>query len=98
MERSPQAARVAAAIRAAMKREGLSDAELRRRIEQLTGVLPTWQWMTRHKYGQVHLTEPVIVKHGPNKDLRLIAQALGVDAQSLADAADEKDSTVTADA
>lgn len=97
--RSPEAARVAAKIRAVMKAQSLSGTELAARIEQLTGTRPSDMWITRHRLGQVHLTRPVPVKvvHEALPDLDLIARALDVPAEELASAADE-DSTEPADA
>jgi hypothetical protein len=106
MERSPEAARVAEKIRTVMKHQGLSGAELADRIERLTGERHSYMWMTRRMLGHIHLTEPetVVVRHHPNRELELIAQALDMDpetgkptgaitAEELAAAANDTQST-----
>lgn len=77
-ERSPEATRVALAVRATTRIEDISRAEILDRIERLTGARPSYQWIQRHLGGYVHLTElrPSTV---PNDDLILIARAVAGD-------------------
>lgn len=86
--RDPEAAerssRVGEAIRAEMKRQGLTGAELQKRIEELRGapvaasVGARKMWLTRRLAGEVNLVQPVKVVYGPTDDLDDIAKVLGV--------------------
>jgi transcriptional regulator with XRE-family HTH domain len=96
MERSQEAALVAAAIRDLMKAQSLTGAELARKIERLTGEPISEMTITRAKNGQVHLTTPRVVEWAPNDMLRKVALGLGVDADELAATANPDLGTVTA--
>jgi hypothetical protein len=81
--RSPESAerssRVAKAIRAEMKHQGLTGPELTARIERIRGArLPNGMWLSRRLTGKTNLVEPVKVVYGPTADLMVIAEALGV--------------------
>lgn len=81
--RDPEAAQrsalVADAIRAEMKRQGLTGTELRNRLEAAGVTVPNAMWVTRRMTGQVNLVEPERIVYGPTADLLAIADALNVD-------------------
>jgi transcriptional regulator with XRE-family HTH domain len=100
MERtSPEAARVAAKIRDVMSDRGVTSAELAARVERLTGRRPSDMWVSRIKNGKVHLTVPRrVAEWGPNQTLELVAEALDMDADELAAAANDNESHTAATA
>jgi len=81
--RDPEAAerssRVADAIRAEMKHQGLTGAGLRDKLREAGVQVPNDMWITRRLTGQVNLVEPVRVVYGPSDDLEAIASVLKVD-------------------
>ena len=82
MARSPESERVAEAIRAAMKSQHLSGADLAREIEKIRGTRPHAMWISKRVHGDVHLVRPTGL-FGPTEDLKEIAAALGVDVAEL---------------
>jgi transcriptional regulator with XRE-family HTH domain len=81
--RDPDAAQrsaaVAAEIRAVMKQQGLSGAELADRLRDAGVQVSNAMWVTRRLTGQVNLVEPERVIYGPTDDLAAIAEVLKVD-------------------
>jgi hypothetical protein len=89
MRRNPESinrsARIATAIRAEMRKRGItSDAELRRLVEKHRGAPVSANegsasvWMSRRMTGGIDLVKPVRVVYGPTRDLEDIAAVLGV--------------------
>lgn len=82
--RDPAAAersqRIADAVRAEMKRQGLTGAGLRDKLREAGVEIPNDMWITRRMTGQVNLATPVRVIYGPTDDLQAIARVLNVDA------------------
>ena len=75
---NPEAARLAEALRTAMKSQNLSGAALAREIERLTGKRPSDMQMSRWLRGE---RRPLIYV---SPDLAAIATALGLDPVELA--------------
>lgn len=73
-----RSARVAAEIRAEMKRQGLTGAELAERLRAAGVEVPNPMWITRRLTGRVNLVKPVQVVYGETEDLAEIAKALKV--------------------
>lgn len=72
MSKRPEAARLAAIIRAGMKDQALSDTELAARVERLTGRPYLPQYVGRRLNG----TRPLVVI---SPDLYLFCEVLGLD-------------------
>ncbi len=83
--RTPESEKVAEAIRAGMKRHGLSGADLAAKLAEIRGDQPSAMWMTRRLQGSVHLVTPVMIQVGwePTDELRQIARALNVAPEDL---------------
>jgi len=74
---------VAAEIRAAMAKKGLTGAALRDLLREAGVEVTNDMWLSRRLNGDVNLVEPVKVVYGPSEDLVAIAKVLGVDADRL---------------
>ena len=72
------AARLAASLRTAMKDQALNGAGLADRIERLTGIRPSPQWVSR-RLGGVRMKPMIQV----DPDLFIIAQALNINRETL---------------
>ncbi len=83
--RTPESEKVAEAIRAGMKRQGLSGADLAAKLAEIRGDRPDAMWMTRRLQGSVHLVKPVMVQTGwrATDELCEIAEALNVPVEQL---------------
>jgi hypothetical protein len=75
---NPAAARLAKALRDAMKDQALRVSDVAKRIERLTGVRPEYMWVSRatsdHGYPQLIRVHP---------DLAMLARALDLDPLQL---------------
>jgi transcriptional regulator with XRE-family HTH domain len=96
MARSPEAARIGALIADIMYEKRITRDELGERIGLLKGEVPNRMWVARRVNGEIHLTNLEVIgregdklyaRYAPNDELKLIAEALGVDADKLAEAA-----------